>query len=408
MARPKQLASILSAIAAMVCSLQAGAAQHLVIEAEKIMTVTDRGTIGPAWIVVQSGRIVSVDARLPAAQPPHAIRLKAKVVTPGLIDARTTLGLTAMIDADDEGNDVSGPNQAHLRAIDGFNVREPLLAEALRSGITVVQSGPGRANSIGGQAGIFKTFAGSTGAATIRFPSAMVFALTESAKTTYGKNRKFPSTRMANVGLIRQALIDAARHSRLSGGGQPPPRDLRLEALALVLERKIPAIVSAERVDEIATAMRLAEEFDIDVIVSGAGTAELLLDHLARFRVPLLVGPRGDKKIYEDGRERLLALPAALAAEGISFALVSGVGRDESPRSLLARAAMAVRYGLDPDRALASITLDAARILGLESRVGSVETGKDADLVLYDGDPFAYATHIEAVVVNGRIAYQRQ
>jgi imidazolonepropionase-like amidohydrolase len=336
--------------------------------------------------------------------PPDADRFVAKVVTPGLIDAWTTLGLAALIAAEDERDELSGPNQAHLRAIDAFNLREPTLVEALQSGITVVQSGPGRANSIGGQAGIFKTYASSTGAATIRFPSAMVFALTESAKTTYGKDRRFPSTRMANVGLIRQAFIDAAHYSRLRHGDEPPPRDLKKEALALVLERKIPALVSAERVDEIATALRLAKEFDLDLIISGASSAHLLLDHLSQCCV--LVGPPSEAQYVVDVRERPPAIPAALAAKGISFALASG---DETQHiSLLARAGMAVRNGLDPNLALASITIDAARILGLESQIGSLEVGKDGDIVLHDGDPFSYTTHVETVLVNGRIAYQRK
>jgi imidazolonepropionase-like amidohydrolase len=151
---------------------RAAAAQTIVIEAERVMTSTDRGTIGPSVIVVRDGKVALVASEAPGDLPTDAVRLEAEVVTAGLIDARTTLGLSGLIPADDDRDELGGPNQAHLRAIDAFNLREPMLTHALRSGVTVVLSGPGKANSIGGQAGVFKTFAPSTEKATLRFPAA--------------------------------------------------------------------------------------------------------------------------------------------------------------------------------------------------------------------------------------------
>jgi imidazolonepropionase-like amidohydrolase len=382
--------------------------QTTIIKAQKIMTAGDAGTVGPALIVVRDGKITSVDLDSGESQPAGAQVLSAKVVTPGLIDARTTLGLSGLIPVDDDRDEVSGPNQAHLRAIDAFNLREPMLEHALRSGVTLVQTGPGTANSMGGQAGLFKTHGSSTEKVTVRFPSGLVVALTESAKMTYGKERKFPTTRMANVGLIRQAFVDAERYDKLRAGDDPPPRDLSKEALALVLNKQIPVLISAERVDEIATARRLAEEFGWVWALVGASAAHLVLEHLAEASVPVLLGPPGNYAYKDDASETTLSLPADMARRGIPFALVSGDDEAAPHVTLVERAQRAVRNGLSAERALRAITIDAARILRIDDRVGSVEAGKDADLVLYDGDPFSYATRVEAVLVNGKVAYQRR
>jgi imidazolonepropionase-like amidohydrolase len=282
-----------------------------------------------------------------------------------------------------------------------------MLEHALRSGVTVVQSGPGKANSIGGQAGIFKTYASSTKQATLRFPSAVVFSLTESAKMTYGKDQKFPSTRMANVGLIRQALVDAEHYAQSLAGEDPPDRDLKNEALAWVLEKKVPALISAERVDEIATAMRIADEFGLEWTLVGATDLHLLMDHFAKASVAVLLGPPGDA-LFGSDPNAFLEVPAGLRERTVPFALVSGDDESAPRVSLLEQARWAVRAGLSADEALAAITLSPAHILGIDNKVGSVDVGKDADLVLYDGDPFSYATQVVAVLVDGAVAHQRE
>jgi imidazolonepropionase-like amidohydrolase len=233
-----------------------------------------------------------------------------------------------------------------------------------------------------------------------------VLSLTESAKMTYGKDQKFPTTRMANVGLIRQALVDAEHYTQSMAGEKPPDRDLKQEALSLVLEKKVPAFVSAERVDEIATAMRLAEEFGFEWALVGATDLHLLMDQIARASVPVLLGPPGDA-LFETDPNTFSMVPAGLAKRGVRFALVSGDDEAAPHVSLIEQARWAVRGGLAVDDALAAVTLSPARILGVEDRLGSVEVGKDADLVLYDGDPFSYTTQVVAVLVDGKIAHKR-
>ena len=382
-------------------------AQTIIIRAAKVVTSTAQGTIGPAVVVVKDGKITSVSSTSPGGLSSDVVRLEASFLTPGLIDARTTLGLSGLIPADEDRDEMTGPDQSHLRAIDAFDLSDPMLEHALRSGVTIVQSGPGKANSIGGQAGIFKTYADSTENATVRFPSALVFSLTESAKMTYGKDRGFPSTRMANVGLIRQAFVDAEHYRKLTASEEPPDRDLKKEALALVLEGQISALVSAERVDEIATAMRLADEFDFKLMIVGATHAHLLVDQLAASPVAVLLGPPGDAVFRTEWTGDLVELPSRLNERRVPFVLVSGDDEIAPRVSLLERAQFAIRGGLDQEQALKAITIDAARLLGIDDRVGSVEIGKDADLVLYDGGPFSSATKVVAVLVDGKIAFQR-
>jgi imidazolonepropionase-like amidohydrolase len=214
-----------------------------------------------------------------------------------------------------------------------------------------------------------------------------VFSLTESAKMTYGKDGKFPSTRMANVGFIRQAFADAEHYAQSLMSEEPPDRDLKKEALALVLEKKVPTLISAERVDEIATAMRIADEFGREWALVGATDVHLLMDQLAEAAVPVLLGPPGDA-LFETDPNSFLMVPAGLRKRTVPFALVSGDDETAARVSLIERARWAVRGVLSADDALSAVTLLPARILGIDDEVGSVETGKDADLVLYDGTGF--------------------
>ena len=382
-------------------------AQTTVIQAEQVFTGTPEGVVGPLFIVLRDGRISSVSAELPPGLPTPVDLVHAAFVAPGLIDARTTLGLSGLHPADDDRDETSGPNQAHLRAIDAFDPHDSMVAHALRGGVTTVQSGPGDANSIGGQAAIFKLGARTVAEATIRAPSAVVLSLDESAKLTYGQANRYPSTRMANVGLIRQALLDAGSYRTEARGEKPPVRDLKKEALTLVLDREIPALVSAKRADELAMALRLAEEFSIDLWIVGATEAGTVLDRLAEAGVPLLLGPPGEAALGVGKGEGLLETAARLEERGIPFALVTGDDEDAARWSLMDWARAAVRGGLSPEDALEAITISPARILGLDRELGSIQTGKAADLVLFDGDPMEATTRVQSVYVAGKAVYVR-
>jgi len=398
-------------------------AQTVLIRGDRVMTLGPQGELSPGFVLLRDGRIVSVTGSRPSGVPENALDLRAAVVTPGLLDARSTLGLTGLHPDDDDQDETSGPNQAHIRALDAFDPRDPAVSYALRHGVTTVQAAPGDANSVGGQAGVFKLAGATVEEMVVRSPSALVLSLNETAKLTYGQSRRLPSTRMANVGLIREALLEAQDYRTASEGENPPARDLKKEALGRVLAGEIPALVSAERADELATAIRLAEEFGFVLQIVGGAQAMAVLDRLEEAGVPVLWGPPGDAALTgvpanssdpgaARGRETARgqdaeATPAALRDRGIPFALVTGDDADAPRTRLLDLAVTAVRGGLTEAEALEAITLSPARILGLDGELGSLEAGKQGDLVLFDGDPLAPGARVTAVLMGGRPVWQR-
>ncbi len=384
------------------------AGQTLLIQADEVLTSTPDGLVGPRFVLVQDGKIASITLEPPGVFAADLPSLHTSFLTPGLIDARTTLGLSGLHPDDDDQDETSGPNQAHLRALDAFDLDDPMVRSALEGGVTTVHTGPGDANSVGGQAGIFKLWAETVEQALVRFPSALVLSLDETAKLTYGKTNRFPSTRMANVGLIRQALVDADRYRAEASGEDPPARDLKKEALALALDRKIPAVVSAERADEVVTALRLGEEFGLDLWIVGAAEVTVVMDRLADSGSPVLLGPVGDVSLREEHGRRYSGAAPALQTRSIPFALVTGDDRNAPRTSLLDLARGAMRDGLTLRQAVEAITIGPARILGLDGSLGSIEVGKDADLVLFDGDPSEASTRVSRVLVKGAVAYQRR
>ena len=382
-------------------------AQVTLIQADQVMTSTADGIVGPRFILVRDGTIVSVSTTRPTNLDENAVVLQAAFVTPGFVDARTTLGLSGLHGDDDDQDETSGPNQAHLRAIDAFDLSDPLVVHALRGGVTTVQTGPGDANSIGGQAGVFKLAGRTVGEAIVRFPSAVVFSLDETAKLTYGSSNRLPSTRMANVGIFRQAMVDADRYRTEISQDDPPARNLKKEALARVLDGEVPALVSAERADELATALRLKEEFGFDLNIVGAAQAGIVADRLAKAGDPILLGPAGDVAFRSAVGGLFSETASMLRDRSIPFAFVTGDDAEAGRTSLLELARASMAGGLTLQQALEAITIQPARILGLDAKLGSVEEGKDADLVLFDGDPSESSTRPLAVLVNGNRAYQR-
>jgi imidazolonepropionase-like amidohydrolase len=383
-------------------------AATLAIEAETVFTVS-----GPAvengLVIVEDGRITFAGEAGAAPVPVDAVRLTARVVTPGLIDAHSSVGLAGLynVSADQDQDEVSGPNQAHLRALDGFNPAEPLLRYLLEHGVTLIQSGPGTANPIAGQMGIFRTHGTSADRMTVRFPSAMLFNLGEAPKETYGSKQQFPSTRMGTAAVIREALQSSLDGDR-EKSGETSGRNLKEEALRPVVRGELPAVFMANREDDILTALRIAREFDLRAILSGAAEGYLVTREIREAGMPVLVGPVMQRVRSPETLNATYENSYFLSRAAIPVAIRSGnEGYVPKTRLVLFEAAIAAANGLGPEGALRAITLDAARILGVDGDYGSIEEGKIADLVLFDGDPFEYASHVEAVILGGEIVHRR-
>lgn len=375
-------------------------AAALAIEAQTLHTQGPQGTLHDAVVLVREGRVAEVGPRAEVEVPPGTKRLSAAVVTPGLIDTHSVAGLAGIhnVPADRDSDEVTGPNQAGLRAVDGFNPSEPLLRWLLAHGVTVVQSGPGEANPIGGLAGVFKT-----NGETLRFPSALVVTLGEPPKETYGAKQQAPVTRMGTAAILRGALVEAEEWAR-----EKKERDLAKEALLLALQREIPVLATARREDDILTALRIAREFDLELELADAVEGYLVADEIRAAGVPVHVGPVMERVGALETMNLSFENAAILAQRGIPITFQSGF-EDYVPRThvVLYEAALAGAWGLGFESALRALTIDAARRLRVGDRVGSIERGKEADLVLFDGDPFEYTTHVKAVVVDGTLVHQR-
>ena len=385
--------------------------KELAILAGRIHTVSG-AMIRDGVILVRDGKIAAVGPRGEVELPDNVPTLVASDVTPGLIDAYTVVPLAGEynIAADQDADEKSDPNQADVRVLDAFDPREPLLRYLLRRGVTVVHASPGRANAIAGQTGVFRTHGNTAEAMTVRFPQAMLLNLGNDPKETY-KGRA-PSTRMGTAALIRTALTGAAQYQRKTANAKDesarPDRDLKAEALAQALEGKIATLICAQRADDIATALRLIDEFKLKGMIGLAGEGYLIADRLAEAKVPVIVHPTMQRVGDLETINTFLGNAAALADRKIPIAICSGVeGYVPKTRVIRYEAAMAAPHGLGFDRALRAVTLDAARILDIEDRFGSIEVGKAADLVLYDGDLFEHVTHVTHVLVDGQVVHDR-
>ncbi len=381
------------------------------ILAGRIHTVSGE-VINGGVVVVEDGKIKDVGPQGRVAIPAGIPVLRAAVVTPGLIDAHTVVGLAGAfnVPADQDQDERSGPNQADLRVLDGFNPNEPLLEFLRRNGVTVVHALPGRANVIAGQTAIFRTSGRTAESMALRSPAGILVNLGEAPKSTY--SGKLPTTRMGTAALLRTAFTQAKNHARkraVKSEDKAPPRNLQLEALGLALERKVPVIFAAHRSDDLTTALRIAREFNLDARLDLATEGYLIAEELAKAKVPVVAHPPmqragGSMETYHSQ----LCNAAVLADRKVPLAIGTGF-EAYVPRTRVLRheAAVAMVNGLGHERALAAITLGAARILGIDKERGSIEKGKVADLVLYDGDPFEHATHVTHTVSEGRVVYSR-
>jgi imidazolonepropionase-like amidohydrolase len=357
-------------------------------------------------VLISDGRIEAVgrDVRVPEA----AERLDAagKVVLPGLVDAHTHLGVHEEAEgwAGQDTNEMTDPVTPHVRALDAINPADLAFADAVAGGVLTVNVNPGSGNPIGGQAAAVRSAGRTVDEMLLRAPSGLKSALGENPKRVYGDRKQLPSTRLGTAAVIRDALVKARNYlDKLDRGddGEPPERDLRWEALGLVLSGEIPWRQHCHRADDIATALRLADEFGYRLVIDHGTEAALLADRLAERAVPVLIGPLLTSRSKVELRNRSLANPGRLAAAGVELGIITD--HPVVPIHLLAvQAALAVREGLDPAAALRAVTLTPARVLGLDGRLGSLEPGKDATLCVWSGDPLDARSRVEAAWIEGR------
>jgi imidazolonepropionase-like amidohydrolase len=336
--------------------------------------------------------------------------LDAAVVTPGIIDAHTTVGLSGLFNnpADQDQLERSEQIQPELRAVDAYNPREGLVEWVRGLGVTTIHTGHGPGTIVSGQTLITKTTEGPIDEVVL-VPQAMV-AATLGRGTLVDEEGKSPGTRPKAMAMLRGEFVAAKtyRDKLATGGDKAPDRNLRLEALASILDGERPLMITVHRHHDILAALRLADEFDIPIVLDGCAEAPLVLDEIRAAGVSVILHPTmmraGGLWDLAETRNASLETAAKLQRAGIPFALQSGFeSYVPKTRVVLFEAGVAAGHGLPFEQALAAITIDAARLLGIADRVGSLEIGKDGDVALYDGDPLEYTSHCIGTVIDGRI-----
>ena len=395
----------------------------------KVMTIT-QGTIECGTVLVQDGRIVAVGEEVEIPEGAEVYDATGKVVMPGLIDAHCHVGLFPDGIGWDhsDGNELTDPITPHLRALDAVHPEDQAFSELVAAGVTTVLTGPGRGNLVGGQWVCLKTAPQPNVEQMVLLePAGMKMALGENPKRVYGEQKKAPSTRMGNAAKLRTALVDAQNYlekwrryeadladyqAKVEAKDEdaeepkPPERDLKLEALGKVLRREMKARVHAHRADDMLTAIRIAEEFDLDLTLEHATEGYKIADILAEKEIPVTAGPILFSRVKFELKNMTPKNPGLMAKAGVKVAIQT----DEmsAVKYLTINAALAMREGMTEEEALRAITINPAEVIGVADRVGSLEVGKDADLVVFSGHPFDYHTVAELVLVDGQVAYRRE
>ena len=404
---PPALIPVLAA--ALTGGLAPAASGQVAVRAETLHTVSGPVLDDAVVIAGADGAIEWVGPAADADIPAGVEVLEAAVVTPGLVDAHSVVGLAGALNSnvgpvrDQDQLDRSSPIQPELRAIDAYDAAETLVEWVRSYGVTTLHTGHGPGALISGQTMIVKPRGGNTDEA-VMVPARMLAATLGNAVTA---NFDSPGTSAKAVAMLREALIGAQAYReqarRAAAGGadapQPPAPDLAREALVRVLDGELSLLVTANTATEIAAALRLRREFGFDLVLDEAAESYLLLDEIREAGVPVVVHAPMSRV-----RNGSFETAGRLAEAGIPFAIQTGFENYvPKTRVLLWEAAIAAANGLGREGALEAVTLGAARILGIDDRVGSIEVGKDADLVLYDGDPFEYTSHVCGVVIESEV-----
>lgn len=326
---------------------------------------------------------------------------------PGFVDAHTHLGLfeDSLGFEGEDGNEDTDPITPQLRVIDGINPMERSFSEALEAGVTCCLVSPGSTNPIAGQIAAIKTHGRRIDDMIVKAPCAMKFALGENPKSSFGEDGETPVTRMAVAALIRSTLSQAREYAERKRSAEDPSDapdfDCKLEALLPVLDRTCQAHFHAHRADDIFTALRIAKEFDLDAIILHGTEAHLVADILAKEpNMRICAGPCLTDRSKPELARLTEESPAILTRAGIKTAIMTD--HPETPLKHYIRCGVsAVQHGLEPMQALRAMTIIPAEIAGIADMVGSIRTGKDADLVLFSGDPFDYRSAVTGVMADG-------
>lgn len=382
----------------------------LAIKNVKIYTITN-GIITGNVVVDEQGKIVGVgDVEIPRGA--EVIDGTGKVVMPGMIEAHGHAGVyeESLGWEGSDGNEMTDPVTPHIRALDAINPHEDGIREALEHGVTAMCVLPGSANVIGGQGVVVHMYGNTVEEMIIKEAGGLKIAFGENPKRVYSNQKKMPSTRMATAALLRESLVKAQNYldkleKAKTDPEKAPERDLRMEVLAKVLKRELPVRAHAHRADDIMTALRIAKEFNLDISIEHCTEGHKIVNELKEAGVWAIVGPTLSNRSKVELKELSFNTLKTLYDAGIPVAIT--MDRPVVPVGYMPTvAAHAVKAGLPYEEALKAITINPAKVLGIDAEYGSIEQGKMADLVLWSGDPLDVQSRVEKVFIHGQIVHE--
>ncbi|MEV0583789.1 amidohydrolase [Nonomuraea sp. NPDC050310] len=363
----------------------------------------DGDPIEGGTVLIEDGKITAVGSGLAVPEGVTTVDAGGQWVLPGFVEAHGHIGVYEEAEgwAGQDTNEMTDPNGARLRALDGINPADLGFQDALSGGVTTAVIKPGSGNPIGGQTVAVKCWGRTVDEMLVRQPVSVKSALGENPKRVYGDQKKLPSTRLGVATVIRDAFRRAQDYKADTDRRE---RDATLEILVKVLDGELPWCQHAHRADDIATALRLADEFGYKVIINHGTEGHLLADELAARNIPVIIGPLFTSRSKVELRNRSLRNPGILARAGVELAITT-----DHPvvpiHFLVHQATLAVKEGLDRETALKALTVNPARIMGLDDRVGALKPGLDGDVVIWSGDPLDVFSRAMRVFVNGREVY---
>lgn len=378
----------------------------LAITGGRIETVShgaiDRGTV----LIGDDGKITAVSKDVNIPPGTHVIDAAGQYVFPGFIDSHSHIGVFSDGEAQGsaDGNELTDPVTPGVRVIDAFNTADVALKDALQGGITAAWVTPGSGNVIGGQGATLRLWGEHIDDMILKSPSGMKSAMGENPKRVYGGKQKLPSTRLGVAKVMRQAFYDAEDYRRQLEKEPDHKRNVDWDGLLLVLNRQIPLRTHAHTADDILTAMRIGREFGVDQIIEHGTEAYKVVDELLHYNVPVSCGPALVARVKVEVRGRSFKTPGILAKNGVKVSIITD--HPVVPEQyLVVSASLAVREGMEEQDAIRALTQNPADLCGVGDRLGSLDVGKEGDVVIWTGHPFEYKSQVAKTIIQGHIVY---
>lgn len=385
----------------------------MLIKNGKIFTMGAKGIIENGDIRIENGKIIEISENLNKKDNEDVIELNGEFVYPGFIDAHCHMGLYewGMGFEGADGNEMTDPITPHMRGIDGINPMEVGFRHAREGGVTVVVSGPGSANVCGGTFGAFKTYGKCIDDMVVKNPIGMKVAFGENPKRVYNSKSKMPMTRMGTAALLRNLLIESKNYLLKKEKSEEKGEvfteiNLKYEAMIPVLKKEIPLKAHCHRADDILTAIRIAKEFNLNLTLDHCTEGHLIADEISRSGFPAIIGPTMTHASKIELQNKTFNTPSVLIDKGVKVAIVTDHPVIEQEYLPICAGLATKGTGLSEIDALKSITINAAEIINIHDRVGSIEEGKDADIVIFDKNALFSDSRCLYTIIDGKIVHQ--